>query len=48
MQEIHRRFGVEGGDPRGRAGDIGEQDGRLLALARDLGDAGVRVSRLAA
>ncbi len=48
MQEIHRRFGIEGGDPRCRAGDIGEQDGRLLALARHLGHARVRLSRLAA
>ena len=48
VQQIHRRFGVEAGDPRGRTGDIGEQNGRLLALARYVGNAGFVLSRLAA
>src|SRR5581483_9407812 len=48
VQEIHRRFGVETGDPRGRTGDIGEQNGRLLALAGYVDYAGVGFSRLAA
>ena len=48
MQEIHRRFGVHAGDARGRTGDVREQDGRLFALARHVGDAGVRFSRLTA
>src|SRR6202035_2052101 len=48
MQEIHRRFGVEAGDPRGRTGDVGEQHGRLLALAGHVGRAAVRFSRLTA
>src|SRR5262249_24412481 len=48
MQEIHRRFGVEACNPRGRAGDIGEQNGRLLAFARHVGYVAVGLSRLAA
>jgi hypothetical protein len=48
VQEIHRRFGVEAGDPGGRAGDIREQNGRLLALTRHVGDASLEFSRLTA
>src|SRR5260370_2439911 len=48
LQEIHRPFGVHAGDPRGRTGDVGEQHGRLLALARHVGLARVGFSRLTA
>jgi hypothetical protein len=48
MQEIHRRFGVETGDPRGRTGDVREQNSGLLALSGHIGHTRVRCSRLTA
>jgi hypothetical protein len=48
MQEIHRLFGVQVGNPSGRTGDVSEQNGRLLTLTRHVGYARVRFSRLTA